>query len=115
EVAAVTRAGDQRAEVERVQLLAGDRLGNLALDDALRETLDDRGLADAGLTDQDGVVLRATGEHLHDALDLVLAAADRVELVLARQLGEVAPELVEHEGTLRGFAPAGPAVSRAPE
>ena len=59
EVTAVTRAGDQRTEVERVELLAGDRLGHLALHDRLRQSLDDRGLADAGLADEDGVVLGA--------------------------------------------------------
>ena len=49
-------------------------------DDPLGEALDDRGLADAGLADQDGVVLGAAGEDLDDAADLVVAADDRVEL-----------------------------------
>ena len=71
EVTAVAGAGDQCAEVERVELLAGDRLGHLALDDLLSESLDDRGLADAGLADEHRVVLGAARQHLHDALDLV--------------------------------------------
>ncbi len=108
EVAPVPGAGDQRAEVERVELLRVQRLGDGAFDDALRETLDDRGLADAGLTDQHRVVLGAPAEHLHHALDLALAPDDRVELFLARELREVAPELVEHERTRRlGLGPAG--------
>src|SRR5213076_642980 len=73
EVTAVPRAGDERAEVERVDLLALERLGDLALHDRLRQTLDDGGLADAGVADQHGVVLRAARQHLHHALDLLLA------------------------------------------
>jgi hypothetical protein len=101
EVAAVARAGDERAEVERVELLGVQRLGHVAVDDALREALDDGGLADAGLTDQHRVVLGAAAQHLHHALDLALAPDDRVELLLACELGEVAAELVEHERARR--------------
>ena len=62
------------------------RVGHVAGDDALGEALDDGGLADAGLADQDGVVLRAPREHLHDAADLGVAADHRVELALAGPL-----------------------------
>ena len=102
EVAAVARAGDQGAEVERVDLLVLERLGHVAADDVLGEALDDGGLADAGLTDEDRVVLGAAAQHLHDPLDLVLASDDRVELALAGGLGEVAAELVEHGGRAGG-------------
>ena len=97
EVAAVAGTGDERAEVERVQLLADERLGHVAVDDVGGEALDDRGLADAGLADQHGVVLGAARQHLHHPLDLLLAPDDRVELLVAGELGEVAAELVEHE------------------
>ena len=102
EVTAVAAAGHQRAEVEGVELLVLERLGHLALDDRLRQALDDGGLADAGLADEDRVVLGAARQHLHDALDLLLAPDDRVELGLARRLGEVAAELVEHQRRRRG-------------
>ena len=104
EVTAVAGAGDERAEVERVDLLVLERLGHVVLDDRLRETLDDGGLADAGLADQHGVVLGAAREDLHDPLDLLLAPDDRVELVVARGLREVAAELVEdRRAALRGL------------
>ena len=63
EVTAVARPGDQGAEVEGVDLLVLERLGDVAADDVLGQALDDRGLADAGLADQHRVVLRtaATG------------------------------------------------------
>ena len=59
ELAAVLRAGQQGADVEADDLAVAQGLGDVAADDALREALDDRGLADAGLADQDGVVLGA--------------------------------------------------------
>src|SRR5690606_38440825 len=77
--------------------------GDVARDDALREALDDGGLADAGLADQHGVVLRAPGEHLADTADLGVAADHRVELALSGAVGEVDPELLE--GALRLLLP----------
>ena len=73
------------------------RLGNLAVHDGLRQTLDDGSLADAGLADQHRVVLGAAAEHLHDALDFLLAADDRIELALRGGGGQIAAELIEHQ------------------
>ncbi len=95
ELAAVLRARDHRADVERDQPLVAQTLGHVAFDDAPRESLGDRGLAHARLTDEHRVVLRAPRQHLDDAPDLVVAADDRVELALARVLGEVAAEALE--------------------
>ena len=80
---------------------------------SLGQALDDGGLADAGLADEHRVVLGAAGQHLHDALDLALAPDDRVELLLARELGEVATELVEHERAATGCRLAAGAGARA--
>src|SRR5439155_1479507 len=112
EVAAVAGAGDQRAEVEGVELLALQRLGDVVVDDPLAEALDDGRLADARLADEDRVVLGAAGQHLHDPLDLAVAPDDRVELLLPGQLGEVATELVEDRRTSRGLLAAGSARRR---
>ena len=100
ELSAVLRAGDQRRQVERVDLLVLEQLRHLAVRDARRQALDHGGLADAGLADQHGVVLRAAREDLHDPLDLRLAADDRIELALGGEAREVAAELVEQ---LRGL------------
>ena len=94
ELAAVLGAGDHRREVERDDALVLEALRHLRRDDALRQALGDRGLADARLADQHRVVLLAARQHLDDALDLLLAPDHRVELALARELGEVAAELV---------------------
>ena len=108
ELAAVHRAGDERGDVDRDELFVFERVGDVARDDALREALDDGGLADAGLADEHGVVLGAAGQHLADAADLAVAPDDRVELALAGAVGEVDPELLEGAarillpGVLRG-------------
>ena len=95
ELAAVLRAGDQRADVERDHAAVAQRLGDVAGDDPLGEALDDRGLADARLADQDRVVLGAPRQHLDHAPDLLVAADHRVELALLGELGEVAAEALE--------------------
>ncbi|CAB4588315.1 unannotated protein [freshwater metagenome] len=100
EVTAVAASGDKAAEVERVDLFVLERLRNLALDDRLCEALDDGGLADAGLTDQNRVVLGATGKDLHDAFHFLLAPDDGVEFPVARRLREVAAVLVENRRAL---------------
>ncbi len=113
EVTAVAGPGDQRPEVQGVELLALDRLGNVVGDDLLGQPLDDGRLADAGLADEHRVVLGAARQHLHDPLDLALPADDRVELAFSGQLGEVAPELVEHGRAARGLGRRGGAGARS--
>ena len=90
ELAAIFRAGDQRAHVERQQLLVLQAVGHVAVDDAQRQALDDGGLADAGLADQHRIVLGAARQHLDGAADFLVAADHRIELAVARGLGEVA-------------------------
>ena len=90
EFAAIFRAGDQRAHVERQQLLVAQRFRDVAVDDAQREALHDRGLADAGLADQHRIVLGPARKHLHRAADFLVATDHRVELARPGGLGEVA-------------------------
>ena len=73
-----------------ISFLSLQRLRHVAVDDAQRQALGDGGLADAGLADQHRVVLGAPAQHLDGAADLLVAADHRVELALARRLGEVA-------------------------
>ena len=95
ELAAVLRAGEQRADVQRDDAPVAQRLGHVAGLDALGEALDDGRLADAGLADEHRVVLGAAAEDLDDAADLVVAPDDRVELALLGLRGQVAPELLQ--------------------
>ena len=67
ELAPVLRAGEHRADVERDQALALEAFRDVAVGDAPGQTLDDGGLADAGLTDEHRVVLGAPRQDLDDA------------------------------------------------
>src|SRR5690606_4259170 len=92
------RAGDHEGEVEGDDALVAEEFGDVARGDLLGEALGDGGLADPGLADEDGVVLGAAAEDLDDALDLVAAPDDGVELAVVGQLGEVAPEGLQRGG-----------------
>ena len=95
ELTAVLRARDQRADVQGQQALALQRLRHVAGHDAVGQAFDDRRLADAGLADEDRVVLGAAREDLDQALDLAAAADHGVELVGARRRRQVDAELVD--------------------
>ena len=115
ELAAVLRAGDHHRQVEHDDPAIGQQFGHVAVDDALGKAFDDGRLADAGLAQQHGVVLRAAAEDLHRPLDFLLAADHRVELALPGQLGQVAAEAVQGGGfrlaALRAVAAAGSAAA----
>src|SRR6202166_5110139 len=99
ELAAILGAGDDQREVERDDALLGQEDRHPPLDDALRQPLDDGGLADPRLAEQDGVVLGPPRQDLDDAVDLLVAADQRIEGRLGGQGGEVAAVL-RQEGEL---------------
>ena len=83
EVAAVARSRQQRAQVEGEDLGVLQVLGHAPLVDPQREPLGQRRLPDAGLADEDRVVLAAAGEDLGDAVELPPAPDQRIELPAA--------------------------------
>ena len=89
ELAAVFGAGQQRAHVEGEDGFVLEPLGHVAAQDALRQALDNGGLAHARLPDEHGVVLGLARQDADGAADLVVAADDGVELALSRLLHEV--------------------------
>ncbi len=95
ELTAILGARHDERDVQGEDPLVGQEMRDVAVDDLLREPFDDRRLADAGLPDEDGVVLRPPAEDLLHALDLDVPADERVELVLHRRVGQVAAELGE--------------------
>src|SRR6266404_2576842 len=88
-------ARDERPDVERDEMLVLQRIGHVAVHDALRQALDDRRLADARLADQYGIVLGAARQHLHHATDLFVPADDGIEFPLAGNLGEIPGEALQ--------------------
>src|SRR5450631_2198612 len=103
EFAAEFGAGNERAHVEREDALVLQPVGHFAVDDALRESLDDGGLADAGLADQHRIVLGAPRQHLDRAPDLLVAADDRIELAGGGARREIDGVFLERAALLLGI------------
>ena len=89
ELTAVLGAGQHGAEVQRQHTLVLQSLGHVAAHDPLGEAFNDGGLADAGLTEEHGVVLGSAAQDLDDAADFFVAPDDRVQLAAVGQVGEV--------------------------
>ena len=89
EVAAIAGSREQRAHVEREHGGIAQYVRHLAMHDAAREPFGDRGLADAGIADEERIVLLAAAQHLDGAADLGVAADQRVDLALFRLLVEI--------------------------
>ena len=90
EFPAVLRAGHQRTHVETDDAFVLEALGHVPSDDPLGQSLDDRGLADARLTDEDRVVLGPARQDLDDAANFFVTPDDRIELPVAGQFRQVA-------------------------
>jgi hypothetical protein len=89
ELAAKFRSGNQRAHVERNYFLIFESFGNIAADNPLRESFDDRGLAHARFTNQHRIIFRTAGEHRYHAANFVVAADHRIEFSRGRELGQI--------------------------
>ena len=61
--------------------------GTSTVDDSVGQTFGNGGLADAGLADQDGVVLGPSRQNLHGPADFIVAPDHRIELAVARFRG----------------------------
>ena len=95
EFAAILRSGDHGAQIKADEFLVAQRARYIPGNDALGETFDDGGFADARLTDQHRVVLGAAGQDLDDTADFLITADHRVELAFLRGGGQVGRILFE--------------------
>ena len=81
--------GDERAQIQRDEALVLQTFGDVAVGDALRETLRYGSLAHTRLTDQHRIVFSATRKNLNDAANFFVTADYRIELALAGSIGEI--------------------------
>jgi len=98
EIAAIARAGQQRAHVERIDHGILQHLGNIAFHDLAGEPFCNRGFADPGIPDIERVVLAAAAQDLDRAVDLRSAPDQRIDLAGLGLDVEIDSELVK-----RGF------------
>ncbi len=113
ELAAVLGPGHHRPHVQGDDPLPLQPLGDVPLDDAGGQALDDGRLSHARLADEHRVVLGAPGQHLDDPADLLVAPDDRVDLSLAGRLGQVPAVALERLEGLLGVLRGDPVAARA--
>ena len=75
----------------------------LAVDDAQRQPLDERGLADAGFPDQHRIVLGTPLQDLDRAPDFLVAADDGIDLALLGAAGQVVGVFLQRLAVLFGI------------
>ncbi len=95
EVTAILRARNQRTHVERIDRRITENLGDTLFDDHPSEAFGQRRLADARVTHVQRIVLPAAAQYLHRSLDLDLAADQRIDLAVDRQLVEIRRKLLQ--------------------
>ena len=100
EFAAKLGAGDKRAHVERKDALVAQTFRNFVVNDTLRESFNDCGLANARLADQHRIVFGSSLQDLDRAADFVVATDDRIELALLRTFGQIDGVLLERLAVL---------------
>ncbi len=93
EITAVLGAGNQRAQVQRVDHRIGQYFRHLAVDDALGQAFGNGSLAHAGLAHVQRIVLAAAAQDLDGPFDLVTTTNQRVDTAGLGRLVEVAGEL----------------------
>ena len=110
ELAAVLGAGDHAGQVQGDELLVLEVIRHVARRDLLGQALCDGRLANARVADERRVILGAAGQDLDDAVDLLLAADDRVKLALAGGLCQVLAVLGQRLASAAGSRRLGRAV-----
>ncbi len=105
ELSTILCTRDQRAHIERNDPLILEAFGDVAADDALRQSLDNGRLADAGVTDEHRVVFGAARKHLNDATNFFVAPDYRIEFAALRFERQIAP--VPLERFVRAFGVLG--------
>ncbi len=104
EIAAIPRAREQCAHIERVDRRVQENLRHLALHDATRQSLGDRRLADTGVADIERVVLGPPAQDLDRTLDFGFTANQRIDLAALGLFVEVDAVGIERVMvTLLGF------------
>ena len=93
--APVLCTGDQCAHIQGEDRLIPQALRHVTLDNPLGQPFGDGRFADAGLADQDGVILRLSGKNADDVSDLIIPADDRVHFLLSRPLDKVCAEFFQ--------------------
>ena len=104
---AVLRTSDHQGEVEGDDLTVEKDFRDDARSDLLSQAFDDGGLAHAGFTDEDRIILRAAAENLHHAADLLFSSDNRIEFARLGEFSEIATVGLQQRQALIAARPGG--------
>ena len=96
EFAAVFRARNERAQIERKELSVLQRLRNVPFHDTDCQPFCDSRFTYAGFTDKHGVVFCLSRKNTDHVSDLGIPSDDGIEFMLARPLHQIDAVFVEH-------------------
>ena len=99
--APVFGTGNQCAHIQRENGLILQGLGNILLHNPLGQALGNGGFTNAGLTNEDRVILGLTGQNPHNISDLFVTADHRVHLLFSCPLDQVGA--VFFQGVISAF------------
>ena len=102
EFAAIFGARDHGAKIQRHNALGLQRFRHIAIDDAERQALHNRGFAHTWFANQHRVVLGAAGKYLNRATNFLITANHRVKLALACHFRDVARVFLQRIETVFG-------------
>ena len=97
-------AGHERTQIQGNHATVEQVVRHLGADDPLSQTLDDRRLADARLTDEHRIVLGPAAEDLEHSFDLVAPTDDGIERALLGHARQVPPKFIERRGVALAIA-----------
>ena len=92
-ITAIFCARQQGANIQRVDGAIGHDFRHVALNDPPGQALGDRGLTHAGLPHQQRVIFTAAAQHLNRALQLFVAADQRIDPADASKLIKIGGEV----------------------
>ena len=85
----------QGGHIKRQYAFVFQTLRHFTIDDTLRQTFHDRGLANAGLANQHGIILAPTLQYLNRTANFVIATNDGIQLALSGALGQIKRVLLQ--------------------
>ena len=112
EVTAKSCARNDARQVKLDEAEVAQGVRNIARHDRAGQTLNNRGLSDPSLANQNGVVLLLPEKDLGEPFELDLTSDERVELARPRHLGQVTSILAQKGGFIfLRLAPTSPALT----
>ena len=95
EITAITRTSNHRTEVERINLLIFQCFWYITINHFLSQTFNNSSFTHARFANKHRIILRATAQHNHNALNFRTTSNNRIKLTVTCLLSKITSKLVE--------------------